>query len=220
MNDLLKQLRQLAPLAAAATAGPWIAYPDAPGDNEDTGPFPLIGVATAPGVTYTADQYGQPMEHGDYGWDFICSTAHDPDSHDDKEVKNFESNAEFIAAARNFLAPEHLPELLAALENAAALPAYDESAAAPAAKAAPEAAPTPGWVSVLERLPKEEHTGCGYSGRMLAYGDGGIDGPYFVAYCDLTRLSKAVWYLAHDNQPAMPVTHWMPLPLAPPLPTL
>lgn len=70
---------------------------------------------------------------------------------------------------------------------------------------------TPQWVSVSERLPEEARVGCKYSKHVLAFGDGGVDGPYFVAYCTLTE----VWYLAHDHQPVMDVTHWMPLPVRP-----
>jgi hypothetical protein len=46
---------------------------------------------------------------------------------------------------------------------------------------------------------------------VLAYGQPQQDGPFFVAYCDL----DGNWYLAHDNQPMMEVTHWQELPTPP-----
>lgn len=102
------------------------------------------------------------------------------------------ANAAFIAAARNVLTPANIATFQQALEQ-----------------------PAGGWVSVADRLPVEKYAGCDYSARVLAFGDGGIDGPHFVAYCSLDRAAAGQWYLAHDNQPVMTVAHWQLLPATP-----
>ena len=101
-----------------------------------------------------------------------------------------------------------------AVENAAFLAAagtLDLPAAAAAWAAAEARAAGAGWVAVGDRLPETIKNGS--STRVLCFGEGGIDGPQFVAYYAPT-LNR--WFLAHDNQPSMTVTHWQPLPPAPP----
>ena len=89
---LLEQLQQLAPLAAAATAGPWFMHSEAEGD--ETG---LTGcnnmVVPQPGAAHDED--------GNYN-----DIANTGQAFDD---------AAFIAAARNLLTPENLALLVAAL---------------------------------------------------------------------------------------------------------
>ena len=105
-------------------------------------------------------------------------------------ISPLSGNAAFIAAAGSL----DFAALRAALTPAAA---------------AVSAAGAAGWVSVTDRLPE---TRDDYSRLLLCYGEGGIDGPWFVAYyC----ASMGTWYLARDNQPRMTVTHWQPRPAAP-----
>lgn len=60
------------------------------------------------------------------------------------------------------------------------------------------------WVSVSEQLPEchEQHGNVYYSGRILIYGDEGIETAEFLTY-----PSFAEWSGCHGK-----VTHWMPLP--------
>ena len=87
MQDLLKQLQQLMPLAAAATAGPWHIVDD----NDGVVPCYLL----TPQAGSYVNSEGQYNDLGN------CT---DP------------ADAAFITAARNLLTPENLMHLYACVK--------------------------------------------------------------------------------------------------------
>lgn len=118
---LLQQLQALAPLAEAATAGPWEAYTDYTGWDGDPDTVAKPYETLVLGLSWS-NQIGPDEWEGGSG-PFICTTGTDPqEGAPDEDVPNAEPNAAFIAAARNVLTAENLQALCAALA-AVALPA-------------------------------------------------------------------------------------------------
>jgi hypothetical protein len=119
---LLEQLHQLAPLAAAATEGPWTAWV---GNGQV---FEGLADINTNGRYHAA-------QDGSTDGRQICQCDPDYSEDDDEEADTVEANAAFIAATRNLLTPANLQRLIALEAAALAAPV----AAAPARQALCEA---------------------------------------------------------------------------------
>ena len=97
---LLEQLQQLAPLAAHATAGPWIDHCAATGNNAPFAPDDEVAISSA-----SAPADAAPIERVVVGIGY----------YDGVRIACSREDAAFIAAARNLLTPENLTLLVAAL---------------------------------------------------------------------------------------------------------
>lgn len=159
---LLKQLQQLALLAATATAAPWNATDT--GEDDDNG-CPWLGLAAAKDFWFRPTAFPVPNR-----LDRPNNTLPSNDllSNITLTTQAFRNGADasFIAAARNLLTPENLALLTAALQ-------------APIAPA--------GWVAVGDRLPNQEDGAMpGPSLKLYMYSvEFGVEEGFYNSYTEM-----------------------------------
>ena len=195
MQDLLEQLQQLMPLAAAATPGPWtwdfrpqshtISLMSGYDTVLDTMRWGTQGATIRmrdpENLSLLLPLHKDAVPHGGRahhkGWALTINPAR--------------TDAAFIAAARNLLTPDNLALLCAA--------------------------PAPQWVPVSERLPEIHIVNEGHwceaheSDLVLAVVDGQTSEQ--LHYCNKKGQWRAAGLEFYGNYEQ--VTHWMPLPAAP-----